>query len=849
MMRRPIASLFLALLIAVPAIAPVAVAGEPPSGEIVPNPNPTATTTPEVSPDPTPDPTPDPSAPSASPESSPSPTAAADPTATPAETADPGKPTDPTNIADPADPTDPVPATLAPSKAASRDDTHGRPDPSGRYIVVLKSGADAKAVETRHRQREGTKPMRTFGRAIHGFTATLDSAQRRALTSDPNVLAVVPDEVIELAGQTTPTGVSRVGAKYSSTAAINGVDQRVDADVAIVDTGIAKHPDLNIAGGYNCSTSDHSLWRDKEGHGTHVAGTVAALDNDFGVVGVAPGARLWAVKILNDDGYGLLSWYVCGLDWVLAQRDPNDSSRPLIEAVNMSVTKWGSDDHACGTVNKDILHKAICRVVTGGITVVAAAANDSASASHRVPASYNEVITVSALADTDGKPGGLGGKRCYSWGTYDSDDTFANFSNYGADVDIIAPGKCIWSTLPGTAYGYSSGTSMAAPAVTGAVALYKSTRPKATPAEVKEALQYLGNMGWKTSTDPDGTHEKLLDVSRVAKLGTFNFNDPIAASAAVESGGTVKVPITLRRSANFFERVRLSASGLPAGWTSSFTASSLLGWTADATTLSVTVPAGVKAGTYDVTVNGTNQGRTKTTIVPVTVTNDAPTAFAPTAAPTRGSQVGVTATGSPTTVSLQVSWPAATDPTSAIGGYEVERRIDGGGWQGTTATAATVRSVVFSGLALSSTHRFRVRAKDVLGNWSPWVQSIDYAFTVVGDRSSTLSYAGTWKRAEVTSATNHVRTTSKQAGATVKTTVTGRALTLVMPRSSVRGKFTVTVDGVKVATVDTYYSSSQARRVVWTTAWSTSKSRHISIRVSGTSGRPTVSMDGLIITR
>ena len=691
-MRRSIASLFLALLIAVPAVAPVAVAGEPPSGEVAPDP--TATTTPD--PIATPDPSP-------TTEATPAPTATADPGGDPGSTA-PSAPA-PTPTADPTPtptPTaDPAPTTLTPSKAATRDDTHGRPDPAGRYIVVLKTGADAKAVETRHRQREGTKATRTFDRAIHGFTASLDSAQRRALAADPNVLAVVPDEVIELAGQTTPTGVSRVGAKYSSTAAINGVDQRVDADVAIVDTGIAKHPDLNIAGGYNCSTSDHSLWRDKEGHGTHVAGTVAALDNDFGVVGVAPGARLWAVKILNDDGYGLLSWYVCGLDWVLAQRDPKDSSRPLIEAVNMSVTKWGSDDHACGTVNSDILHKAICRVVTGGITVVAAAANDSASASHRVPAAYDEVITVSALADTDGKPGGLGGKRCYSWGTYDSDDTFANFSNYGADVDIMAPGKCIWSTLPGSAYGYSSGTSMAAPAVTGAVALYKATRPKATPAEVKEALQYLGNLGWKTSTDPDSTHEKLLDVSRVSKLGTFSLDAAAPASAAAEAGGTVTIPITVTRSTTFFERVRLSVSDVPAGWTAAFSSSSLLGWTANTTSLSVVVPAGTTAGIYDLTVTGTNQGRASTIVVPVRVTNDVPTAFTPSVAPPRGSQVAVNSAGSPTSFSLRVSFPAATDPSSPIGGYQVQRRVNGGAWQGTTATTATVRSVTYAGLALS----------------------------------------------------------------------------------------------------------------------------------------------------
>ena len=178
--------------------------------------------------------------------------------------------------------------------------------------------------------------------------------------------------------------------------------------------------------------------------------------------------------------------------------------------------------------------------------------------------SYNEVITVSALADTDGKPGALGGHRCFSWGSYDSDDTYANFSNYGSDIDIIAPGKCIWSTKPGSTYGYSSGTSMATPAVTGAAALYKASRPMATPAEVREALQYLGNLNWKTSTDPDSYHEKLLDVSKLGVLGTFSLNAP-TVGVVPESGGAASIPITINRSSTFFERVRLYVSGDPCG--------------------------------------------------------------------------------------------------------------------------------------------------------------------------------------------------------------------------------------------------------------------------------------------
>ena len=292
-----------------------------------------------------------------------------------------------------------------------------------------------------------------------------------------------------------------------------------------------------------------------------------------GVVGVAPGVRLWAVKILNDTGEGLLSWYVCGLDWIAAQRDPNDPTRPLFEAVNMSVAKWGK--------RRRQLRPHRTRTSS---TRRSAASSRAASRSSRrrpttppapppaCPAAYNEVITVSALADTDGKPGGLGGHRCFSWGTYDVDDTFADFSNYGSDVDLIAPGKCIWSTIPG-GYDYMSGTSMAAPHVTGAVALLKASRPGLTPAEVREALQYLGNVQLEDARRTrTRTHEKLLDVSphRAARrlLGRRRARRPPSARPAAAA----RFPITITRTPTSFERVRLSVSDLPSGWAATFDA-------------------------------------------------------------------------------------------------------------------------------------------------------------------------------------------------------------------------------------------------------------------------------------
>jgi subtilisin len=740
-------------------------------------------------------------------------------------------------VPNPVDPGFPAtPAASGPTRAAPA--VVASADPTGRWIVLLKSGTNAAAAAKDRGRKLGFKADRTFSHALRGFSAKLDRGQVAALRHDPAVALVVPDEKIETEAQLVPTGIKRMGAIRSPIARIDGIDKRVDADVAIVDTGIARVAELNVVGGYNCSSTDRSAWRDVYGHGTHVAGIVGAIDNGDGVVGVAPGVRLWAVKILNDNGEGLLSWYACGLDWIAAQRDPNDPTRPLIEAVNMSVTKWGKDDRNCGNTNDDILHMAICRlVVDTGVTVVAAAANDSGSAAARVPAAYNEVITVSALADTDGKPGGLGGHRCYSWGTYDYDDTFADFSNYGSDVDLIAPGKCIWSTVPG-GYQYMSGTSMATPHVTGAVALLKETRPYLTPPEVREALQYLGNLDWKTYTDPDPYHEKLLDVSRLGPRGSFSIAS-VPGTTVGESGGAARFPITIVRSATSFERIRLSLSGLPAGMTASFEPASLYGFGGIDSTLTVNVPSGTARGTYSVAVTADEHGNSHTATATFVVQGDAPVALPPTTLPRTRTTI------SSTTLPARITWATGTDASTAIAGYELQGSVDRGAWSASTATDATVRTV-YATLAFGHLYQYRVRARDVAGNWSAWATGPTLTGGLVQDRSSAVAYSGTWKKSVYSLASGGSTTYATASGSRARLTFSGRAIAIVAPVGPTRGSATIYVDGVYRASVSFRASSGKSRMVMYAASFVSLGTHTITLRVSGT-GR--VDLDAFVILR
>ena len=373
--------------------------------------------------------------------------------------------------------------------------------PSGNYIVVLKDAANPTVVAHQQASRFGAKVGFVYQHALKGYSAALPSARVASLRADPMVAAVVPDLPVHTQAQTLPTGIDRIDGELSSTHSGDGAGA-VNVDIAIIDTGIdVDHPDLNVVGGTNCVGG--SSFDDDNGHGTHVAGTAAAKDDGNGVVGVAPGARLWAVKVLNSQGSGATSQIICGIDWVTARAS-------TIEVANMSLGGSFPLGSISGCSSSfDPMHQAICRSVSAGVTYAVAAGNSAANANTFVPATYAEVITVSALADFNGQPGGGAAATCRA----DQDDSFADFSNFGSDIDLIAPGVCILSTFAGGGLNTLSGTSMATPHVTGAAALYKSTHPTATPAQVKAALQAAGNLNWNNADDHDTTKERLLNVS------------------------------------------------------------------------------------------------------------------------------------------------------------------------------------------------------------------------------------------------------------------------------------------------------------------------------------------------
>ncbi len=377
---------------------------------------------------------------------------------------------------------------------------------AGHYIVVFRDDIeDEENVFDRIAAHvPGFERTETYRHALRGFAAELTKGEVAAIALDPAVAFISEDREVFItshrttvaAVQTLPTGINRIDAENLS-------NKGAGVHVAILDTGIdTTHPDLkaNIAGGKACNGSNY---RDGNGHGTHVAGTIAAINNSQGVVGVAPAAKIWGVKVLSNSGSGSWSSIICGLDFVVSKAPQNGGP---IKVVNMSLGGSGASDNSCGNSNNDALHRAICRTRDAGVTIVVAAGNSGADSKNFVPAAYDDaVITVSALADSNGAEGGGGATTSYG-----ADDTFATFSNFGAVVDIGAPGVSIYSTWKGGSYATMSGTSMASPHVAGAAALYLANNPSATWGAVRDALKAVGEALGAGHADPSGKHPEVV---------------------------------------------------------------------------------------------------------------------------------------------------------------------------------------------------------------------------------------------------------------------------------------------------------------------------------------------------
>ena len=334
-----------------------------------------------------------------------------------------------------------------------------------RYIVVFEDGVQRPAAVANEQARENGLQLRfVYSSAIEGYAAVFPNDQAlRRVQNEPRVAYVEQDQVVRAVAQTLPWGIDRVDADQSSTKAGDGSGAVSNVNAYVIDSGIYRtHTDLNVVKHVNFVGDGKNY--DCSGHGTHVAGTVAATDNTSDVVGAAPGAPLTGVKVLGCSGSGSWSGVIKGVDWVTA-----NAVKPAV--ANMSLGGGASQ----------AVDDAVRKSANSGIFYSIAAGNDGKNACYYSPAragrtknadgtwnKNNGIVTVAATNKSNGE---------------------TSFSNYGPCVDIWAPGYSILSTKNGGGTTTMSGTSMAAPHVGGGGALYLSSQTAGNSSGVEVAIK------------------------------------------------------------------------------------------------------------------------------------------------------------------------------------------------------------------------------------------------------------------------------------------------------------------------------------------------------------------------
>jgi subtilisin len=314
-------------------------------------------------------------------------------------------------------------------------------DPASMHRVIISFDSPPGAHERTRMESLGGRVRHVY-RLIPAIAAHLPEAAIRALAKQPGIVRIEADGRVHAVDEYTDAwGVEHIHSGAAHARGVTGTGVKV----AVIDTGIDyTHPDLaaNYAGGYDFVNDDADPM-DDHGHGTHVAGTVAAVYNGVGVVGVAPDARLYALKVLDDTGSGWWSDVIAALQWAVEHG---------IHVTNNSYAGDTATDPS--TPQPTALQDAFDSAEAAGVLHAAAAGNDGKANGTgdnvRYPALFDSVIAVAAT---------------------DQNDSRASFSSTGPAVELSAPGVSIYSTTLGGGYGFMSGTSMASPHVAGAAAL------------------------------------------------------------------------------------------------------------------------------------------------------------------------------------------------------------------------------------------------------------------------------------------------------------------------------------------------------------------------------------------